>query len=297
MKLAGARVLLSGASSGIGRATTLELARRGARLALVARREPLLESLSGEIVRAGGAEPVRLTRDLSVRGIAGEVASEALERLGGLDVLINNAGGGVGGSQWAVGDHDAARETFELNFWTPLAMTAAVVPSMRGRRAGTIVNVTSIGQVMPMWAMGHYVATKAALALATESLRLELTGSGVGVLEVIPGPTDTAVQGESKLVPGAREMLDRAPLGDPAALAAMIAIGIERDRRRIVYPRSLRAVYAVPGLYRLYATLMARRLSRRIELADERVVRSGSQGDEIARRAREEWEAARRAAA
>lgn len=290
MKLDGARVLLTGASSGIGRETALELGRRGARMAQVARRQSLLDSLAGEIVAAGGAAPSPLVADLSVRGAAADVATRAAAAMGGIDVLINNAGGGVGGSQWSVGDDDAAREAFELNLWTPLALTAAVVPAMRIRGSGTVVNVTSIGQVMPMWSMGHYVATKAALALATESLRLELTGSAVRVLEVVPGPTDTAVQGESKLIPGARQMLDRAPLGDPAKLASLIADGVERGRGRIVYPRSLRPIYAMPGLYRLYAGLMARLLSRRMELGEERVVRSGSFGDPEAQEARREWE-------
>jgi uncharacterized protein len=225
-----------------------------------------------------------------VRGSAARVAAAARERLGGIDVLVNNAGGGVGGSQWSVGDDEAAREAFELNVWSPLALTAATVPAMLREGRGLVVNVTSIGQVMPMWSMGHYVASKAALALATESLRLELTGTGVRVLEVIPGPTDTAVQGESKLLPGGREMLDRAPLGDPRRLAELVVRAMERDAARVVYPRSLRPVYGLPGTYRAYARLMARRLSRRMALGDERVVRSGSQGDDVARAAREEWE-------
>lgn len=293
MRLAGARVLLNGASGGIGRALALELARRGAGLALVARRAALLESLAAEIVDGGGVAPAVITADPAVRGSAAHVASRGSDALGGIDALVNNAGGGVGGSQWAVGDDDAAREALELNFWTPIALTASVVPAMRQRGSGTIVNVTSIGQVMPMWAMGHYVASKAALALATESLRLELTGSPLRVLEVIPGPTDTEVQGESKLVPGARRMLDRAPLGDPEVLARLIARAMRKDRRRVVYPRSLGLVYRLPGLYRVFAGSMARRLWREVDLADEQVVRSGSHGDEIARRARAEWRAER----
>jgi uncharacterized protein len=290
MMLSGQRVLVTGASSGIGRALAHELARRGAILAIAARRVELLEELGEEIVAAGAGRPVVIAADLCERGNAARLAATAAERLGSIDVLVNNAGGGVGGSQWAVGDADAAREAFEVNFWSPLALVQAVVPAMRERGSGAVVNVTSVGQVMPLWAMGHYAASKAALAQATEALRYELTGSGVHVLEVIPGPTDTAVQGETRLIPGAERMLRAASLGDPSALARLIADAIERERRRLVYPRRVAPAYLWPGLYRVFAARMARHLRSEIDADDDRVFRSGSQGDPEAREARERWE-------
>jgi short-subunit dehydrogenase len=228
--------------------------------------------------------------DLAERGAASGLAAEAHSALGGVDVLINNAGGGVGGSTWRVGDREEAREAFEINLWSPLALIAALVPAMRERGSGAVVNVTSMAQAMPLWGMGHYSASKAALAQATSALRMELHGSGVSVVEVIPGPTDTPVQGETRLIPGVERVLDRAPLGTPGELAGLIARALERERKRVVYPRSLRPIYALPSLYRVYSAWLVRRVADEIDPDDERVIRSGSMGDPAARHAREEWE-------
>src|SRR5438309_1675294 len=226
--LRGERVLLTGASSGIGRDLAIELARKGALLALVARREDLLQELGGEIAEEGRAYPAVLPADLSVRGSAAAVAEQASRLLGGIDIVVNNAGGGVGGSQWNVGDRDEAREAFEVNFWSPLALTAAVLPEMLKRDSGVVVNVTSLAKVMTWTAMGHYSATKAALSMATETLSLELTGCGVRVLEVLPGPVDTPIQAESRLAPGFDQLRARSPMGDPAELARLMVRALER---------------------------------------------------------------------
>jgi short-subunit dehydrogenase len=292
-KVAGERVLLTGASSGIGAALARELGRRGTRLALAARRVDRLEALAAEVEAEGGPRPVVLEADLSVRGAAAGLAERALGALGDVDVLVNNAGGGVGGAHWAVGDGEAARDAYEVNFWSPVALAAALVPRMRERGDGVVVNVTSLAQVLAMWSMGHYASTKAALGIATQSLRLELHGSGVHVLQVVPGPVDTAVQAETRLVPGAAEALARAPLGTPEDLAPRVVRAIERRRKTLVYPRRLAAVYALPFLGRRNMTWLVRRLSRdpRFDPAVPLAVRTGSHGDETARAARAEWEA------
>ena len=291
--VAGKRILLTGASSGIGRALALELAPRAARLALVARREDRLESVADEVVARGGARPLVLVGDLARQGEAAALAERVLAELGVVDVLVNNAGGGVGGTQWRVSDSDEAREAFEVNFWSPVALTATLVPRMRERGDGAVVNVTSAAQVMPVWQMGHYAASKAALALATDTLALELRGSGVHVLQVIPGPTDTAVQAETKLIPVAERMLAEAPVGDPAELARLIVGALARGRRRLVYPRVLRPVYEVPALARINNAIAARRFRAQIDMDDPRVVRTGSMGDDEARAARDRWDAER----
>src|SRR4051794_7057616 len=209
--LGGQGGLVTGASSGIGRELALVLAGRGARLVLAARRAERLDALAAEVVRRGHERPEAIATDLSHRGAAARLAEEAQAALGEVDVLVNNAGGGVGGSQWAVGDDDAAREGVEVNYWSPMALTQALVPGMRRRGHGAVVNVTSVAQVNTWPGFGGYAATKAALGVATETLRLELSGSGVHVLEAIPGPVDTAVQGETRLIPGIERMLDRVP--------------------------------------------------------------------------------------
>ena len=288
-------MLVTGASSGIGRALALELAARGAVLAVSARRFELLHELADEVEATGAARPAVLAADLSRRCSARGLAEDAVAALGRVDVLVNNAGGGCGGSVWRVGDRDEGREAFETNFWSPLALTAALVPAMRDRGEGAVVNVTSTSQVTALWGLGHYSATKAGLAIATETLRTELHGSGVHVLEVIPGPVDTAIQAESRLIPGAEIALSRTPMGSPEKLARLAVRALERGRRRLVYPRPLRIAYALPGMSRWYLAALARRHASEIDAEDPRVVRSGSMGDDVAREARTLWERERAA--
>src|SRR5687768_94292 len=111
MELKGKRALVTGASSGIGREIARALAKEGVELAIAARRDHLLHELADEIAsRTGATRPAVIKVDLSERGAAKWLAGDAFEALGGVEILVNNAGGGVGGSQWAVGDHDASRE-------------------------------------------------------------------------------------------------------------------------------------------------------------------------------------------
>src|SRR3954451_14373009 len=255
-------VLLTGASSGIGRELALVLAARGARLGVAARRRDRLDALAAEIASRGGTRPVVVESDLAQRGAAEARAQEALASLGRVDVLVNNAGGGVGGSQWAVGDGDAAREAFEVNYWSPLSLVRELVPVMRDRRSGAVVNVTSMAQINTWPVFGAYAATKAALALATETLRLELSGSGVHVMEAIPGPIDTAVQGETRLVPGIERMLDRIPLGDAAEMARRIADALQRGRATVVYPRRTAVARWLPVVARADTRRLAARAAR-----------------------------------
>jgi short-subunit dehydrogenase len=293
LDLKGTNVLLTGASSGVGRALAKRLADRGARLAIAARREDLLEGLADEVEGAGAPRPAVLPTDLSRPGEAAKLAGRAVGELGDVDVLVNNAGSSVQGLVWAVADADAAREVFEVNVWSPLALVAAVVPRMRARGSGSVVNVTSLAYVSPFPRLGHYCASKGALAVATEALRLELRGSGVGITEIALGPVDTASSYENRLLPGVDRWLDRTKPGSADAAAKRIVTAIERGRARVVHPRRLGIAHALPGLGRRFSA----RLSDRVEEDDPTVRRGGSQGDEAIRAAREEWRPRARGAA
>jgi uncharacterized protein len=295
VEISGSRILVTGASSGIGRELARELAARGAVLAISARRRALLEDLAEEVGADRRAAPVVLEADLSERGTAEVLASEAVSALGQIDVLVNNAGGGVGGRIATVGDRDEAREAFEINYWSPLALIKALVPPMMERGRGAVVNVTSMAQVGTWPGFGAYAATKGALAVATETLAMELGESGVHVMEVAPGPVDTAVQGETRLAPGIERMLDRTPLGDAAVLASLIARALERGRTRVIYPRRARLGYLLPALVRWDTRRLAARAAKELDPAAREalgslVVRTGSRGDEIAQTARDAWE-------
>jgi short-subunit dehydrogenase len=295
VEISGSRVLVTGASSGIGRELARELGALGATLAISARRRTLLEQLANEISAMGAATPAVLEMDLSQPGAAEALATQAEDALGRIDVLVNNAGGGVGGRITTVGDRHEAREAFEVNYWSPLALIKALVPAMEERRRGAVVNVTSIAQVSTWPGFGGYAATKAALAVASETLALELVDAGVHVMEVIPGPVDTAVQGETRLAPGIERMLDRAPLGDPAVLARLIVAALESGKPRVIYPRRAGVAYALPTLVRRDTRRLAARTASELDPATREflsslVVRTGSMGDEIAREARQAWE-------
>jgi short-subunit dehydrogenase len=292
MDIRGKKILVTGASSGIGREIALELGRRGARLALAARSEDRLEEVADRVAMQG-EPPVVLPTDLADPAAASDLGRRAIEALGQVDVLINNAGVGVGGSQLAVADTEAAREVFQVNYWSPLALQQELVPHMIARGDGVVVNVTSLATISPWPALGHYSSTKAALAVATETLRLELIHTGVRVLEVIPGPVETAIQAESRLLPGFTAAMRRTPQGDPVALGRLVVDALERGRTRVVYPRRLSPIYALPGLMRAMLPMAVARYVSAEDMTGglgARVVRAGSRGDEEARQARAEWD-------
>lgn len=251
MNLDGRRVLVTGASSGIGRATARAFGAAGAEVVLVARRADRLAELKAEL---GGAADA-ITADLSEPGAAAAVA----ERTGPVDVLVNNAGSEAGGPVWAVGDREEARRMFEVDWWSPLALTAALVPGMRERGEGVVVNVTSIRQVVSWPALGHSGAAKAALAHVTETLRLELAGSGVAVVEVVPGPVETPALGASRLLPGFVELLDGIfGTGTPERLAELIVQAVGEARPRVFYPAEVENGWRAPAALRAEIAAAAR---------------------------------------
>ena len=213
-------------------------AAEGANLVLLPRRLDRLERLADEIQRAGGELPSTVVADLSVRGQANRAATEILES-GDVDVLVNNAGGAVGGSVSAVADGDEARADFEVDFWSPLALIGAIVPGMRARGSGTVINVTSLRQVFAWPSFGQNTAAQAALALITETLRLELEPFEVNVVKVIPGPIETAVQGPTKLIPGIVDAIHgRLGTATPEELADKIVEDTVEHRDRVFCPEA-----------------------------------------------------------
>jgi short-subunit dehydrogenase len=286
IELSGKRALITGASSGIGRAIALALAEAGVEVAVSARREQALARLADEIEALGHKRAVVLTADLSKRGEAKRLAARAVEALGAVDILVNNAGVGIGGTQVNIGDDDMARELFETNYWSPLALVSALAPPMRERKSGAIVNVSSIGSYLVLPLAGHYSSSKAALSRATDSLELELRATGVHVFHVMPGPVDTGMLAELAEVPGGEKMLARMPRGTPAALARKIVAGLERGRRVLVYPGALAISRHIPTV----AQAMNRSMARVVDVNDPRMLKGGSAGDPLALAAREAFE-------
>ena len=261
MAMDGRRVLFTGASSGIGREAARMLAARGARLALVARRADRLEELAGEVAGDGGPVPVVLAADLSVRGAAEEVARQAEERLGGVDVLVNNAGSSMQGLTWVAGDREEARAVLETNLWSPLALVAALAPRMIERGEGVIVNTGSMARVSPFPHLGHYSASRAALASITQTMDLELRPRGIRIVELALGPVDTDASRANRVLQGGPEWLDGRPgIGRVEDAARALVAAIEGPADGVVfYPRVMRWPHALPALGRRHARAAARR--------------------------------------
>jgi len=269
--------LVTGASSGIGRALAVRLAKEGVHVAISARRAEALQTLADEIERAGGKRPVVLVSDLSKRGEAAALGAAAEAAFGGrgVDLLVSNAGVGIGGAQLVVADDDIARALFETNYWSPLALARALAPGMRARGRGHIVNVTSIASVAPMPLMGHYASSKAALSMATDTLRLELRDDPIHVFEVVPGPVDTPMLAETSLIPGGEQVFKRMPRGTTDVLADKIVRGLRRRRATLVYPGSLAVVRHLPTVVKA----VSRSATRSVDVKDTRALMGGSTGN------------------
>ncbi|WP_433478753.1 SDR family NAD(P)-dependent oxidoreductase [Spirillospora sp. CA-142024] len=256
--LNGVPVLVTGASSGIGRALAMALADRGARLAITARRRAKLEELADEIAAFGGTRPHVIEADLARPGAAADLARSTLDALGTLGVLVNNAGAGLVGPLGRLGDQDEARTLFELNLWTPIALTQRLLPVLQAER-GLVVNVTSSLQAVPVPMLGYYGASKLALAHLTRTLRYELSGTGVSVLEVVPGATDTDTRDIDRL-PWRNGPMRTPPPVSPESAARAITKAIERRGRRRVHPRTSLLPLELPIIGRLVAALVTRRV-------------------------------------
>ena len=186
-RLTGRTVIVTGASSGIGRETAREFAKHGANVVLASRNREKLEAIAADIGEAASVVPVDVTERLSVEALV----RRTVEEYDAIDVLINNAGVGLF-APVADGNLDNARHLFDVNFWGAVNCIQAVTPYMTGQRRGHIVNVSSVaGHVSPPH-MGMYAATKHALAAVSDALRVELSGSGIGVSTIYPGLTETS---------------------------------------------------------------------------------------------------------
>lgn len=183
--LSGKTVLITGGSRGLGLVMARELLREGARLAICARDEAELERARTDLVRRG-ADVLALPCDVTNQEQVNEMVRVVRDRFGQIDVLINNAGAiAVGPMEvMTLEDYEAA---MKIHFWAPLYTTLAVLPEMRQRHEGRIVNISSIGGKISTPHLLPYSASKFALTGFSEGLRAELASYGIVVTTICPG--------------------------------------------------------------------------------------------------------------
>jgi NAD(P)-dependent dehydrogenase (short-subunit alcohol dehydrogenase family) len=179
--------LITGCSTGLGRALASAVLDRGETVTVTARDAASVGDLARSYPRTALALPLDVTDHAQGRG----VVRAAQERFGTVDVLVNNAGHGYRAAVEEA-DEDQVQELFATNFFGPAALIQAVLPGMRERRSGTIVNISSIGARSSPVGAGHYAATKAALEALTACLRKEVQPLGITVMVVEPGAFRTS---------------------------------------------------------------------------------------------------------
>jgi len=258
--LADRRVLVTGASSGIGRELSLALARRGARLLLSARREELLKSLADECRQAAGSADY-LAGDVTDAHYRAALLRHAAEQFGGLDVLVNNAGISAHGP-FAKSDEAVLRRVMEVNFFAATELTRHALPLLAEGREPAIVNVGSILGHRGLPFNSEYAASKFALRGWSEALRAELAGEGIDVLLVSPGTTETELF--DHLVARHGDMPWGKTRGLPAAVVAEQTVrALERGRHEIFPNWRGRALVLANRLFPGVVDRLMARLARR----------------------------------
>jgi short-subunit dehydrogenase len=241
---AGLRALVTGASSGIGRALALRIARAGARVVLVARRADELEQLADEI-RAARGEVTVLPCDVSDAAQVADTAAKARAEWGGIDLLVNNAGYGHHRTflEWSLEDME---RVMRVNYFGSLYFTKALLPAMVEQQRGWIVFVASVaGKIAPP-EESAYAASKFAMVGLAASLSLEVEDAGVHVLTVCPGVIRTPFFDEEALtrMPAAA----RKGMVEVDALVDALIAALAKGKHEITFPGGIAPAYAIQAI-------------------------------------------------
>lgn len=192
-ELTGKVALVTGGGRGIGRSAAIELARRGAAVAVTARSEAELAE-AAEAVRQAGGRALMVAADLADRRAAGEIVARVRRELGPIAILVNNAAmAGPYGKTWEV-EPDGWERALAVNLVAPFRLSHAVLPGMREAGWGRILNISSGAARNPLVGTAPYSLTKAALDMLTRQIAAELGEGGISVISVYPGIVDTAMQ-------------------------------------------------------------------------------------------------------
>ncbi len=222
----GKTVLITGASSGIGASAARQIGAAGGTILLVARTREKLEEVAEEVIDAGGRAHVH-PADLTDPDDVDRMANEVLESYGQVDILVNNAGKSIRRSVDRSYDrfHDYQR-TMQLNYFAPVKLILDLLPTMRDRRAGHIINISTIGLQVNTPRFAAYLASKAALDAFSRSIGPEIIGDGVHVTTIYMPLVRTPMIAPTRVY-------DRLPTLSPEQAADMICEAIRKRPKRI----------------------------------------------------------------
>jgi short-subunit dehydrogenase len=257
-RIDGARILITGASQGIGRALAEAAAARGAKVIAVARSEDQLAELASK-VHAQGGSLVTLRADITDADDRRRMVDAAAQHFGGIDILVNNAGIGATG-HFADAGPDRLRKIMEVNFFGLTETTRAFLPLLRQGNKPAIVNISSIAGKRGIPARSEYSASKFAVQGFSEALRAEVAKDGIDVLIVCPGLTQTNFS-KNMLEQKALVQMDhmRGMTSEEVALATIASI--ERGRREVCLTAQGRLIAYISRFFpRLADRIAARRV-------------------------------------
>lgn len=257
--LQGKRAIITGASSGIGRALAAELARHGVRLVLAARSAEPLQELARNLTTPA-QRALAVLADVTVAGDRERLVQTAVEQLGGIDLLINNAGIASWG-HFAQSDEAVMRQVMEVNFFAPIELMRLAIPFLTNGNQPAIANISSMcgRRAMPAWP--EYSASKFALSGISEALRGEMARFDIDVILVVPGLTCTDLREHMPRNEGKAQIdFDK---GMPAdKVAARIVDAIQRNRREVVIGADAKWMLR---MQRWFPRLLDRLICRRVK--------------------------------
>ncbi len=258
MSLKGKTVVITGASSGIGKAAAFEFARRGANLVIGGRRAELLDEVARQC-RELGIDCTPVVADVSKR----EECKRLIDSAGRIDILVNNAGFAIF-EAIENANPDDLEQMMQTNYFGAVWCTQTALPGMLARGDGVIVNLSSIAGLMGYARMGGYCATKFAMVGFSEALRDEVIGRGVRVAMVCPGTVDTNffLKAERGKMPGASRLILAIK---PERVAKAICDSAEDGRYRHILPPAAALYIRMKELFPRFAHLLMRRVSALLE--------------------------------
>jgi short-subunit dehydrogenase len=257
-QIAGSRILITGASQGIGKALAEAAARQGGRVLAVARSKELLQELAQPLRYEGAAIEI-MAGDITGLEDRRRMVDEAVRFFGGLDILINNAGIGATG-HFADCGPDRLRKIMEVNFFGLTEMTRICLPLLRQGNRPAVVNISSVAGQRALPARSEYSASKYAVEGFSEALRTEIAKDGIDVIVVCPGLTQTNFS-QNMIEQKARMALDHMRGMTSEQVAAATLRAIEKGKREVVLTLSGKLICLVS---RFFPWIADRILARKV---------------------------------